>query len=77
MQDKEYQELALEIIDMLGVAFYFAGAKSQHIKKLIDIYINEIDLLEEDAEFNQEFIISIIQQIKIKHPHFFNQETNS
>lgn len=71
MNDKEYEELALEIIDMLGVAFHFAGAKSQHIKELIDIYINEVDNMSDNEEFTQAIIITIINNIKIKYPQYF------
>ncbi|WP_104697331.1 MULTISPECIES: hypothetical protein [unclassified Helicobacter] len=77
MQENEYQELALEIIDMLGVAFHFAGAESKYIKKLIDIYIDEIDLIEDDGDFNQALIISIIEQIKTKYPQFFRQDSKT
>ena len=71
MKEDEYQELALEIIDMLGVAFHFAGAKKQHIEELIDIYINEIGKFDDNQEFNQSNIIEIINQIKLHFPHFF------
>ncbi len=71
MNDKEYEELALEIIDMLGVAFHFAGAKSEYIKKLIDIYIDEIDNMLDNEEFTQAVIITIINSIKIKYPQYF------
>lgn len=71
MNDKEYEELALEIMDMLGVALHFAGAKPQYIKDLIDIYINEVDHVEDDEEFTQAKIISIIKNIKTKHPQYF------
>lgn len=71
MNPKEYEELALEIIDMLGVAFHFAGAKPQNIKNLIDIYINEVDRVPDHEEFTQDKIIQIIQQIKNKNPQYF------
>ena len=72
MKKEEYEELALEILDMLGVALHFAGAKKQSIEKLIDIYIQEVEQNDDDAAYDQEAIISLINQIKKKNPQFFD-----
>lgn len=72
MKAEEYEELALEILDMLGVALHFAGAKKQSIEKLIDIYIQEVEQNDDDAAYDQEAIISLIHQIKKKNPQFFD-----
>lgn len=72
MKAEEYEELALEILDMLGVALHFAGAKKQSIEKLIDIYIQEVEQNDDDAAYDQEAIISLINQIKKKNPQFFD-----
>ena len=72
MKAEEYEELALEILDMLGVALHFAGAKKQSIEKLIDIYIQEVEQDDDDAAYDQEAIISLINQIKKKNPQFFD-----
>ena len=72
MRAEEYEELALEILDMLGVALHFAGAKKQSIEKLIDIYIQEVEQNDDDAAYDQEAIISLINQIKKKNPQFFD-----
>ena len=72
MKAEEYEELALEILDMLGVALHFAGAKKQSIEKLIDIYIQEVEQNDDDAAYDQEAIISLINQIKRKNPQFFD-----
>lgn len=72
MKAEEYEELALEILDMLGVALHFAGAKKQSIEKLIDIYIQEVERNDDDAAYDQEAIISLINQIKKKNPQFFD-----
>lgn len=72
MKAEEYEELALEILDMLGVALHFAGAKKQSIEKLIDIYIQEVEQNDDDTAYDQEAIISLIHQIKKKNPQFFD-----
>lgn len=70
MKEQEYQELALEILDMLAVAFHFAGAKDSDIEKLLDIYIDEIEA-NSDTEYDQKAIITLIKTIRQKYPHFF------
>lgn len=68
-KDLEIQELALEVMDMLGVALHFAGGKD--IKKLIDLYLQELDLVPEDTPYNQEQIIALINTLKNKYPKLF------
>lgn len=68
-KDLEIQELALEVIDMLGVALHFAGGKD--IKKLIDLYLEELDKVPEDTPYNQEQMIALIEGLKKKYPKFF------
>lgn len=68
----EIQELALEIIDMLGVALYFAGAKENKIKELIDLYLQEFDEIDEDLPYNQEQMIKLICSLKEKYPKLFH-----
>lgn len=72
MKEQEYQELALEILDMLAVAFHFAGAKDSSIEKLLDIYIKEVEKDNHyEEEYNQQAIIALINNIKQKHPQLF------
>lgn len=68
-KDLEIQELALEVIDMLGVALHFAGGKD--IKKLIDLYLEELDKVPEDTPYNQEQMIVLIEGLKKKYPKLF------
>lgn len=69
------EEMALEIIDMLSVALHFAGAKKQHIRDLIELYTEQMDIfyakLPEDAPYGQEEMISIIESLRQKYPKFF------
>lgn len=69
MKDLEIQELALEVMDMLGVALHFAGGKD--IKKLIDLYLQELDEVSEDTPYNQEQMIALIEGLKKKYPKMF------
>ncbi|HIY44259.1 hypothetical protein [uncultured Helicobacter sp.] len=69
MKDLEIQELALEVMDMLGVALHFAGGKD--IKKLIDLYLQELDEVPEDTPYNQEQMIALIEGLKKKYPKMF------
>lgn len=71
MKDTEYEELALEIIDMLAVALHFAGAKKEYIEDLIDIYIQEVESNDNNSEYNQQAIINLINQIKAKNISMF------
>lgn len=68
-KDLEIQELALEVIDMLGVALHFAGGKD--IKELIDLYLEELDKVPEDTPYNQEQMIVLIEGLKKKYPKLF------
>ena len=69
------EEMALEVIDMLGVALHFAGAKSTHIKELIELYSNQMDQfyekLPEDATYGQQEMIAIIESLRQDYPNFF------
>lgn len=70
------EEMALEVIDMLGVALIFAGAKKEHIQKLIECYSSQMDKfyesLPEDAPYGRDEIVEIIKSLKNDYPHFFN-----
>ncbi|CBG39785.1 hypothetical protein [Helicobacter mustelae] len=72
MKDIEYEELAIEIMDMLAVALHFAGAKEECIEKLIDLYILAVEQNENDKEYNQQAMIAIIKNLKTKNPNFFH-----
>lgn len=69
------EEMALEVIDMLGVALYFAGAKKAHIEELIELYSTQMDKfyakLPEDSTYGQNEMIEIIKSLKKDYPKFF------
>lgn len=71
MKDLEINELALEVIDMLSVALYFAGAKEQKIETLIDLYMQELDYVDENLPYDQKQIILLIQNLQKKYPQYF------
>ncbi len=70
---KEYidEEIALELIDMLSVALYFAGVKKDCMQKAIDLYLKALDEHDESEEYNQESIIKIIKNLKKNHKDIF------
>lgn len=69
------EEMALEVVDMLGVALYFAGAKRACIEELITLYSKQMDkfysTLPEDALYGQDEMIEIIKSLKKDYPQFF------
>lgn len=67
----DFEDLALEVIDMLGVALYFAGVKKESIEKAIDAYLEELDNLDEDTSYGQKEIIEVIQSLKNKRKDLF------
>ncbi len=73
-RDIEIQDLALEVIDMLGVALYFAGAKENKLEELINLYMQELDKSDENLPYDQQHIICLIQSLQKKYPQFFNQD---
>lgn len=70
-EELDIEELALEAIDMLGVALHFAGVKSENIEKAIDAYLEELDNLDEDTSYGQKEIIKVIQTLKNKRKDLF------
>ncbi|WP_095332158.1 hypothetical protein [Helicobacter sp. 11S02596-1] len=67
----ELEELALEIIDMLGVALHFAGVKDENIPTAIDAYLEEIDTIDDELPYGQKEMIALIEQLKIKKSFLF------
>lgn len=67
----DFEDLALEVIDMLGVALHFAGVKPENIEKAIDAYLEELDNLDEDTSYGQKEIIEVIQSLKNKRKDLF------
>lgn len=74
-KDLEIQELALEVIDMLGVALYFAGAKENKIEELINLYMQELDKSDENLPYDQKQMIYLIRSLQKKYSKFFNQKS--
>lgn len=67
----DLEDLAIEVIDMLGVALHFAGVKSENIEKAIDAYLEELDNLDEDTSYGQKEMIEVIQSLKNKRKDLF------
>lgn len=67
----DFEDLALEVIDMLGVALHFSGVKKESIEKAIDAYLEELDNLDEDTSYGQKEIIEVIQSLKNKRKDLF------
>ncbi len=73
--EKEIEELSTQLVDMLEVAFYFAGLKKEYFKNAIEIYLNGIDdyyANNEDGEMGVEEIIEVIKHIKKTKPQLFD-----
>ncbi|PAF47379.1 hypothetical protein BKH46_04685 [Helicobacter sp. 12S02634-8] len=68
----EFQELALEIIDMLGVALHFAGVKTENIPQAIDAYLEEIDTIDGEQTYGQKEIIAVIEGLRTKKGFLFS-----
>ncbi|RDU59800.1 hypothetical protein [Helicobacter marmotae] len=70
------EEMALEVLDMLGVALRFAGAKKEHVAKLTELYSTQMDkfyeFLPDDAPYGQDEMVEIIKSLKKDYPEFFN-----
>lgn len=75
--DISLEEMVLEVIDILGVALHFAGAKDESIQKLTTLYSEQIDKyyekLPEDAPYGQKEMIEIIKSLKKDYPEHFHQ----
>lgn len=75
--DINLEEMVLEVIDILGVALHFAGAKDESIQKLTTLYSEQIDKyyenLPEDAPYGQKEMIEIIQSLKKDYPEHFHK----
>ncbi len=72
--EKEIEELSTQLVDMLEVAFYFAGLKKENFKNAIEIYLNGIDEYyanNEDGEMGVDEIIEVIKHIKKTKPELF------
>ena len=72
--EKEIEELSTQLVDMLEVAFYFAGLKKENFKNAIEIYLNGIDEYyanNEDGEMGVDEIIEVIKYIKKTKPKLF------
>ena len=72
--EREIEELSTQLVDMLEVAFYFAGLKKENFKNAIEIYLNGIDEYyanNEDGEMGVDEIIEVIKHIKKTKPELF------
>jgi hypothetical protein len=71
--EKEIEELAVQLADMLGAALYFAGVKKSKIQDGIDAYLDGIDSFfgDEDGEMGMEEVIGLINHLKKINPELF------
>lgn len=73
------EEMALEVVDMLSVALYFAGAKKEHLEELVELYAAQMDKyyakLPEDALYGQNEMIGIIKSLRQEYPTLFVKRT--
>ncbi len=71
--EREIEELSTQLVDMLEVAFYFAGLKREHLKDAIELYLNGIDEVfdNDEGEMGIDEIIEVINHIKRKNPKLF------
>jgi hypothetical protein len=72
--EKEIEELAVQLADMLGAALYFAGVKKPRIQDAIDAYLDGIDdyFEDSDGEMGMEEVIGLIKHLKKNKPELFN-----
>ena len=69
----ENEELALQLIDMLEVALYFAGVKKSKLQEAVDIYIESLDEIfdEQDDEMRFDEIVKTIKYMQKNHSNLF------
>lgn len=69
--DFEFEDFATEIIDLLAVALHFAGVKKDKINEAIDIYLKELNNVDENLDYGQNEMIKVIEGMKDKYPKLF------
>jgi hypothetical protein len=72
--EREIEELAVQLADMLGAALYFAGVKKDRIKEAMDTYIEEIDnfFKDDDGQMGMDEMIALIKHLKKSKPQLFS-----
>jgi len=72
--EREIEELAIQLADMLGAALYFAGVKKDRIKEAMDTYIEEIDnfFKDDDGQMGMDEMIALIKHLKKSKPQLFS-----
>lgn len=75
MNEFEFEDLAVQLTDMLEVALYFAGAKKDKLEDAAQAYVEALDELFEDAEeieIGVNEIIKTINHLKKSKKELFN-----
>lgn len=75
MNEFEFEDLAVQLTDMLEVALYFAGAKKDKLEDAAQAYVEALDELfenTEEIEIGVNEIIKTINHLKKTKQEFFN-----
>ncbi len=70
----EIEELAMQLADMLGAALHYAGVKDENMPRAVEIYLNEMDKLLKQKNFEEasyEDVVATIDKMKKEHPALF------
>ncbi|MDE7316814.1 MAG: hypothetical protein K2N12_03680 [Helicobacter sp.] len=74
MEHEEFsEESALEIIDLIQTALYFAGVRKQALEEATEAYLEALESQDEDLEYDRDAMIALIQGLRKSHKHFFGE----
>ncbi|RAX58249.1 hypothetical protein CCZ01_03730 [Helicobacter monodelphidis] len=63
--------MAMELSDMLAVALHFAGVKEECLQDAMNVYVEALDYFDDNAEYNKEAMIKIIEDMKKNNKNLF------
>ena len=74
MQNEDIsEESALEIIDLIQTALYFAGVRKSDLDEATEAYLEALESQDEDLEYNKDAMIALIQGLRKSHKHLFKE----
>ncbi len=73
MNDEIAEDEALEIIDLIQTALYFAGVRKQALEEATEAYVQALEKQSDDAEYNRDMMIQIIKGLRKSHRHLFGE----
>lgn len=73
MNDEIAEDEALEIIDLIQTALYFAGVRKQALEEATEAYVQALEKQSDDAEYNRDMMIQIIKGLRKSHSHLFGE----